>query len=236
MPQHYKYLIIDDDEIDRLSVENEASKFPFLSKIQACVHPLEAIELIRRYQPDILFLDIEMPGMSGLELLEHLPSPKPLVVLITSHPEFALDGFEAEVLDYLLKPVRPDRFAMCVQRACNYFELKNKAFAFDKEQNANYIVIKQGYEKHKLNMQDMLYLEAVRDYTRIVTTTSHYLVLTTLAGMHSQLPPDTFRRIHRSYVVNVKKITALKDQKVLIASEELPVGKSFKNALNSIFP
>src|SRR5580698_7907652 len=108
-----KYVIVEDDEIDRLSVETEADKFPFLKRIASCSHPLEASELIARFHPDIIFVDIEMPGMSGIQLVKQLSAEKLLPVFITSHPEFALESYEIKAFDYLLKPLTAERFARC---------------------------------------------------------------------------------------------------------------------------
>src|SRR5689334_24923190 len=122
-----KYLVVDDEEIDRLAIESQASGFSFLHKIAACSNALEAFELIKRFKPDIVFADIEMPGMNGLELIRNLSGQVPAPVFITSHPEFALDGYEVEAFDYLLKPVTNERFSKCVSRLQDFFQLRDKA-------------------------------------------------------------------------------------------------------------
>lgn len=234
MHDQLKYMIVDDAEIDSLAVESFASGYPFLKKVASCRHALEAIELIPILKPDILFADIEMPDVSGLELVRHLAGTVATPVFITSHPEFALEGFEIEAFDYLLKPLRADRFARCISRIQEYYELRSKSFAFDKEYNSKHISIKQGYDKYKISLQDILYLEAMKDYTKIVTATSQYLVLGTFSHMHDQLPADKFTRIHRSYIVNRSKIESANGNKVSIANHELPIGKSYKYALEGI--
>jgi len=230
-----KYLVVEDDEIDRLSVETEAAKFPFLKRIASCSHPLEAVELITKYHPDILFVDIEMPGISGLQLVKKLANQQLLPVFITSHPEFAIESYEIEAFDYLLKPLTAERFARCALRLRDFCRLRVKAFAFEKEQESGTLMIKQGYEKCKLHLKDILYLEAMKDYTRIIVPGKQYLVLATLSSMQDQLPPEKFIRIHRSYVVNLDKIVRLKGNRVHLPEDELPVGKLYKNALNGIF-
>ena len=206
-----KYLIVEDDDIDRLSVETEADKFPFLKRIASCSHPLEAMELITDTHPDVLFLDIEMPDINGLQLVRMLADHSVIPVFITSHPEFAIEGFEIEAFDYLLKPLTADRFARCALRLRDFFRLRSQAFAFAREQETGSIVIKQGHEKCKLHINDILYLEAMKDYTRIVLPDRQYLVLTTLTDMQERLPVEKFVRIHRSYIVHTEKITAIKD-------------------------
>jgi DNA-binding LytR/AlgR family response regulator len=228
---HLKYVIIDDDEIDRAVVETEANKFSFLQKVASCSNPVEAIEIITRFNPEVIFLDIEMPALSGIELLRKITTCG-LPVFITSHPEFALEGYELEAFDYLLKPVSSERFARCAFRLRDFYQMRKKSFAFDEEQDNDFIIVKQGYDKYKIPTHDIVYLEAMRDYTKITTVTGQYLVLTTLNGIIEKLPADIFVRIHRSYVVNRKKIDAIQKNKINIQSQELPIGKLYKHALS----
>ena len=230
-----KYIIIDDEELDRLAVESEANKFPFLQKIASCAHPVEAFEIINQFHPDIVFLDIEMPDMSGIELIRNKHVASALPVLITSHPEFALEGYELDAFDYLLKPISADRFATCALRLRDFCQMRVKAFAFDSEEESGFIIIKQGHDKHKLPLQDIIYLEAMKDYTRIKTNSTQYLVLTTLSGILDKLPADSFIRVHRSYVVNRAKVDGIEKNKINIQSHSLPIGKLYKNALKSFF-
>lgn len=229
---HIKYVIVDDDEIDREAVEMEAVKFSFLHKIASCSNTVEALEIIAHSRPDVIFLDIEMPGISGIDLLRKKIITTALPVLITSHPEFALEGFELEAFDYLLKPVSSERFTNCVLRLRDFFQMRTKAYAFDTEQENNFIIIKQGYDKYKIVINDILYLEAMKDYTKIVTAEQKYLVLSTLNGIIEKLPRDKFARIHRSYVVNKNKVNAFQKNKIKIQSTELPVGKLYRHQLN----
>lgn len=229
-----KYLIVDDDEISRLGVEAEASRFPFLVKVASCSHSVEAFEFISQFHPDIVFADIEMPGISGIELIRSLSGRVPAPVFITSHPEFAIESYEIEAFDYLLKPINQERFERCALRLRDFFQLRANAFAFNKEQETGFVIIKQGYDKYKIALQEILYLEAMKDYTRIVTQDKKYLVLGTLTGMYEKLPSEKFVRIHRSYIVNRDKISARKGNKILVNGFELPVGKLYKDALSSI--
>src|SRR5258708_38253222 len=232
--QSLKYVIIDDDEIDRLAVETQASRYPFLYRLAVCSQPLEALELIHRHQPDIVFADIEMPGLSGLDLVSLLGGKVPAPVFITSHPEYAMEGYERQAFDYLLKPLSPERFEQCALRLRDFFQLRAKAFAFDRQGETDTLVIKQGYERYKLYLPDIFYFEAMKDYTRIVTRQAPYLGLHTLSRMIDQLSADRFIRIHRSFIVNRDRIDALKNNKVILQTHELPVGKIYRQALNSI--
>ncbi len=227
-----KYVIIDDDEIDRAIVETEAGKFSFLQKIASCNNPVEALQIITRANPDIIFLDIEMPDLTGIELLRKKITPNAQPVFITSHPEFAVESYDLDAFDYLLKPVSSERFATCAFRLRDFYSMHLKAFAFDNEEENNFIIIKQGYDKYKIPVHDILYVEAMRDYTRVVTPAKQYLVLSTLNGISEKLPADVFIRIHRSYIVNRKKVDAIQKNKIIMQAQELPIGKLYKHALN----
>ncbi|MBS1946307.1 MAG: response regulator transcription factor [Bacteroidetes bacterium] len=227
----YKYIIVDDDELSRLSVEAEAEKYGFLHKTASCGNALEAKEIISACNPDIVFADIEMPGISGIELIKSLSVMRIAPVFITSHPEFALESYELEAFDYLLKPVNAERFEKCAFRLRDFFELRENAFSFTQEQELNSIIIKQGYDKYKLPVGEILYLEAMKDYTKIITEKKNYLVLETITGMHNKLPNEKFIRVHRSYVVNKEKIEIAKPNAIKIGSHELPIGKMYKSVL-----
>lgn len=229
---HLKYIIIDDEEIDRIVIEKEAAKFPFLQKTASCENALEALEIIKHSQPEVIFLDIEMPGISGIELIRRKITDTALPVFITSHAEFALESYELYAFDYLLKPVSSERFARCAFRLRDFYQMQTKSYAFDSGQLTNFIIIKQGHDKYKIAINDILYLEAMRDYTRIITVEKQYLVLTTLSGIIEKLSPDIFIRIHRSYVVNRHKIDSVQKNKINIRSYELPIGKLYKFALD----
>jgi DNA-binding LytR/AlgR family response regulator len=230
-----KYLVLDDDEIDRISIETEAKKFPFLQKLASCEHPLEAAELIARFQPDVIFLDIEMPGMSGIDLIRTGNIAQALPVLITSHPEFALEGYDLDAFDYLLKPLNAERFARCARRLHDFCDMRMKSYDVDQKEETGFIVIKQGHDRYKLAIPEISYLEAMKDYTRIRTDSGQYLVLTTLSGILEKLPPELFIRVHRSYVVNRKKVDAVEKNRIHIRDHVLPLGKLYKNVLKSFF-
>jgi DNA-binding LytR/AlgR family response regulator len=184
----------------------------------------------------VVFSDIEMPQVSGLQLLKKLPEPHPLFVFITSHPEFALQGFEENAFDYLIKPIHAHRLESCVKRINVFFQLRHKACSFDQANEMHQIIIKQGYDKYKIDIKDILYLEAMKDYTRVVTIAKTYLVLEPLGNMHQKLSSENFVRIHRSYVVNTKAIEVYKDNKAILSNAEiLPVGKMYRTFLSEIF-
>lgn len=231
MQEKLTYLIVDDDDIDREAVATQASAFPFLHCIAVCSQPLEAIELTKRFLPDIIFVDIEMREINGLELVALLAGEVPAPVFITSHPEYALESYEQQAFDYIIKPLTPDRFKVCVHRLRDFFELRSKAAAYDVYKNNDEILIKQGHEKYRISISDILYLEAMKDYTRIVTRTAQYLVLNAISKMMEQLPEGRFIRIHRSFMVNRQHVSAFKGDTIHVLAHELPVSRQYRNIL-----
>ncbi|MEO8406209.1 MAG: LytTR family DNA-binding domain-containing protein, partial [Chitinophagaceae bacterium] len=169
MIQPLRYIIVDDEEISRALIDTYASAFPFFQRIAVCEHALEAIEILSGAKADVVFADIEMPGISGIDLVKSIGERVAAPVFITSHPEFAIEGFEMNVFDYLLKPVSEERFEKCALRLKDFFQLRQQAFAFSREQESDFIIIRQGHDKQKLLLQDILYFEAMKDYTKIVT-------------------------------------------------------------------
>ncbi len=233
------YLIVDDNEFDRLAILHEASKFPFLNKIAVCKDGREAFESITKYKPDIVFSDIQMPGASGLEIMRTLYGKIPVTVFITSHPEFAIESYDLQIFDYILKPLDPERFAKCISRIQDFFRLRKRILDIEnqeeKSEDDRYIVVKQGYEKHRLHYSDIIYLEAMKDYTKIKTLQGQsLLILETISRLLSHLPPGEFLRVHRSYAVNSGKIECIAPNKITVMGIDLPIGKSYKNLVSNI--
>lgn len=228
------YLVVDDDELDRLAVIQEASKYSYLQKMGSCKNGKEAIEYVNHLKPDIVFSDIEMPETDGMEMMRSLYGKIPVPVFITSHPEFALESYDLEVFDYILKPLSPERFEKCMSRILDFFSLRKKAMNIDESEESGYIMVKQGYERHRLHHSDIVFLESMKDYTKIKTVSGQsLLVLETMGSLLQQLPEDKFRRIHRSYTVNTGMIESVAPGKINIQGRELPIGKSFKSAVSN---
>ncbi len=234
MDLHLRYLIVDDDELDRIAVQQASSRYSFLHQAGICENAVEAFELAKTTKPDILFADVEMPDINGIELLRQLTGIVPIPVLITSHATYALDGFQVQAFDYILKPLTTDRFATCISRIRDFWQMRSRAFSFDTLSQSEYIIIRQGYEKHKLPVSEILYLEAMKDYTKIVTEKNNYLVLELLSNLLGRLSPDHFTRIHRSYAVHRRKVDSVKQQQLFVQGHMLPVGKSYKHILNDL--
>jgi len=227
----FNCIIADDDDIDRLTTLSFAKLYPFLQITGCFASAKEILEHVKNSKPDVLLLDIEMPGMSGLELRQQLIDV-PACIFITSYPDFAVESFEMSVLDFLIKPLKADRFEKAMRRLEDYLLIKQKAELLDLTLGADTLFIKDGHEHIKIQLHEVLYLEALKDYTSIVTAKRKYCVLSTLGNLLSEKTFRAFVRIHRSYAVQkhyVKKITS---REVMVNDILLPVGRTYKESLN----
>lgn len=224
-------IIADDDEVDRLATLSFVRKYPEL-KVDGVFAGAEAVlNAMQHLTPDVLFLDIDMPHVSGLELREKLKHV-PVCIFITAFPEYAVEAFEKEALDFLVKPVKADRFQRVVERLQEYLELKDKASLVDTTLGGDAIVIKEGHNQIKIQLHHVLYLEALKDYTRIVTTERKYCVLSALGNLLKEKPFDAFVRIHRSYAVQKEFVSKVSTSHVQINDHVLPLGRSYKETLS----
>lgn len=226
----YNCLILDDNEIDRLTALMFVKKYPFLKVVGMCASAHEAAQAMRQQSVDVLLSDIDMPETSGLEFrakMRHIP----VCIFITAYPDYAAESFEVEAFDFLLKPIKAERFEQSMARLQNYLEIKRKAELFEYSLGANTIFIKDGHEQIKLNLHDIVYLEALKDYTRIVTETKKYSVLASIGLLLQEQAFQSFVRIHRSYAVQKHYIDRVTSQQVYIQHFSLPVGRSYKDVL-----
>jgi len=229
-----KYIAIDDDLLDLLAVETLAGSYQFLQNCGAFQNAMEGITAIENIKPDVVFLDIEMPGISGLDLIATLKKYMPVCVFITSHPEFALDAFELSAFDYILKPLKDDRFAQTVRRVSEYLNAKRKAAAYEVLIEKEMLTFKEGYNQVRISQEDILYLEAMQDYTKIITRQKSYMALSPLSNFMTGLPPNRFLRVHRSYAVSVNKITELRHGEIVCENATIPIGKTYRSAVSQL--
>lgn len=230
----YNCVIIDDDEIDRLTVLSFAKRQPSLHVIGAFTDAVEALNVIENEAVDVLFLDIDMPQINGLEIRKQFMQV-PVCIFITSHPEHALESFELDTLDFLVKPVKLNRFNDAVQRIENYMELRQKASYFEASIGGDTIYLKEGREQVKVKLHDIIYLEALKDYTLVVTPQKKHCVLSNLGTLLKDDHFSSFIRIHRSYAVQKQFIEKINATEVLLNNNVLlPLGRSFKTALDII--
>jgi len=227
-----KCIAIDDEKLVRDLLEDNIRQLPFLELIKTCKNAFEAYEVLQNEQIDLIFLDIQMPGLSGLQFLQSLQHP-PMVILVTAYEEYALEGFNQQVVDYLLKPFSFERFLKACNRANELFRLQNN-------QNEAINVIQDffvnvEYTLVKIVVADIEYIEGLKDYIKIHLSTADKPVLTrmTMKAMVEKLPSNTFVRTHKSFLAAVQKITALKRDFVCIGNKEVPVSEFYKENLRS---
>lgn len=234
MLKDIRYIAIDDDVVDQLLLNEYVAPFSFLKHCGSFSGSAEGLAAIEELKPDLVFLDIEMPGLTGLELLRQIKDKVPIAVFITSHAEFAIDGFELSALDYVLKPLTAERFSLTVKRIEEFWAMKQKAISYEVLFEKESLTIKEGHNQIKLPQGDIIYLEAMQDYTKVVTEKKSYLTLTTLTGFLEKLSGNKFLRVHRSYAVALSKIKELHATKIICGNSEIPIGKTYRSSITQL--
>ena len=233
LTKKHRCIIVDDNKLDGLTILSFVRKYPFIQVDGLFESALIALEFARKTPLDVLLLDIDMPGLNGLDLRKEL-GDIPACIFITSHPEFALEGFETAALDYLVKPVRPDRFEKAMERLELFLEVHHKAALLDYTLGEDTLFIKDGHNHIKLQLHEIIYLEALKDYTGIITRQKKYCVLTPLGSLLKEKSFQTFIRIHRSYAVQKHLIEKITPRDVMINNMQLPVGRSYKESIDRL--
>lgn len=232
MTHKYTCIIIDDDEIDRLTVLSFAKKFAILDILGVFESAEEALPFIEKEKADILFLDIDMPGLSGIEFRKKTLEI-PVCIFITAHPEHAVESFEIETLDFIVKPLKLDRFAQTVSRIEEFMEIKLKASLFEASIGGDTIYIKEGHEQTKVKLHEILYLEALKDYTLVITDKKRHCVLSSIGNLLKEDHFQSFIRIHRSFAVQKQFIQKINSTEIILNNNiTIPVGRSYKENLN----
>jgi DNA-binding LytR/AlgR family response regulator len=224
-------LVVDDDEVDLHIIISFLEDYPFLEVTGRYDSAAAGLAAAQKMAPDALFLDIDMPGMNGLQLRERLLHI-PACIFITSYPDYALESFEMAALDFLVKPFSPERFAKTAARLQDYFTIRQKAELLNHTLGADTIFIKDGTRQVKLQLHEIIYFEALNNYTSIVTTSRKYAVLSTLGNLLKEEAFGNFIRIHRSFAVQKHFIQTIGTGQVLAGNVSLPVGRNYKESLN----
>lgn len=220
-------IAIDDEPIALEVVRSHASKVPFLELSAVFTDAFKALEYLQREKVDLIFLDIKMPDISGIDFFRSL-SKKPLVIFTTAYSEHAVTSFELDAVDYLLKPFSLTRFIKSCNKANELYNFRSSAEATD------YIFVKDGYDQLKINHDDILYLEAAGNYVTIILKGKKVLTRSTFQEMLNLLPQDKFVRIHRSFVVAVPKIEKVERHQVTIGEQKIPLSHAYKESLLTI--
>jgi len=233
-------LIVDDEPLAQDVLETHISKLPELNLIQKCSNALEANDALRNHDIDLIFLDIQMPQLTGIEFLRTLSNP-PLVIFTTAYPNYAVEGFELNAVDYLLKPISLDRFVKGVNKAAEQLKMKKGNTVSTVESTAeatDYIFVKADKKLIKVNYADIVYIEGLKDYVIIRMDNNRIVTLQTMKSLESKLPAHLFKRIHRSYIVGIEKINAVVGNMVEVTEKgqpkHLPVGKNYRDELLAI--
>lgn len=220
-----KCIAVDDEKLVLELMSDNIGKIPFLQLVRSCKNAMEAAAVLHSEKIDLVFLDIQMPGINGLEFIRSLPHP-PLVIFVTAYKEFALDGFELNAVDYLLKPVSFERFLKACNKALDIFNLLNKA----DDKKPDYFFVYVEYNLVKISIPDILYIEGMKDYIRIFFAGNPRPVITKMSmkAIEEKLAGRRFVRTHKSYIVNGDRVTTIKRDLIYIGSIELPLSENFK--------
>lgn len=228
-------IAIDDEELALELLEDNIKKVPHLQLVATCENAIEAINIIQHEQIDLVFLDIQMPGLTGLQLIQSL-AIKPMFILVTAYEKYALESYNLNVVDYLVKPVAFDRFLKACNKAWELFKLKNTAATTLKEVESPYFFLNVDYSHIKVVFADIIWVEGLKDYIKIhlKSTTKPVVARISMKSIEEQLPASIFIRIQKSYIVSKDYITAVRKNSVFIGTAELPVGENYKEAVMAL--
>lgn len=220
-------IAVDDEPLALNLIENFINKVPFLNLKAKCKSAFEAIELLENQKIDLIFLDIHMPDLSGIDFVKNTPNV-PMVIFTTAYDNHALEGFELDVIDYLVKPIPFNRFIKAANKAYDFFNLmagkKNNGLRND------FIFVKADYQLLKVNFKDINYIEGLKDYVKINTLEKNILTLQSLKLMEEKLPSDKFIRVHRSFIISIDKIKSVKKSMVWIGEKNIPISDMYRES------
>ena len=225
----YTCLIVDDEQLARQLLQEFVSKIPMLELKGMCKNPLEAMEILKDEDIDILFLDIQMPELTGVEFVKTLQH-KPATIFTTAYSEYALEGYQLDVIDYLVKPFPLDRFIKAVNKAIDYIDLKRKA-GQGGTVNSDYVLLHADHKIYKVHLDEIEYIEGLKEYVSYFTKNKRIIVLQSLKSIEEELPSDQFIRVHRSYIEPIRKIKTLDGNQVQIGEKLIPIGRSYKEGV-----
>lgn len=226
-------LAIDDEPLALELLEDNIRQVPFLELSGKCNNALEAMKFLKEQSVDLIFLDIQMPGLTGLQFIQTL-TQRPMIILITAYEKFALEGFNLDVVDYLVKPVPLDRFIKACNKAWELYSLRNKPAEAQGASIPGYFFVNVDYSLLKVEFNDIQWIEGLKDYIKINLKSSSRPVITRMSikALEEQLPPSKFIRIHKSYIVSIASITSIRKNSLFVGTAEFPVGDNYKDAVN----
>lgn len=228
-------LIVDDEPLALHILEDYISKIPFLQMVKATTNPIEALTIVQEKGADLVFLDVQMPELSGIQFLR-IANGKAKVILTTAYPQYALEGYELDVIDYLLKPIAFDRFFKAVQKAQTIMQpplTSSKPIQAEPQQQqqdflSDFIFVKTEHKIQKVYLNDILFIEGLKDYISIFTPAERIITLQNMKKMEDALPAKYFIRVHKSYIVSVNKIDSIERSRIFIGDKIIPVGDTYR--------
>jgi DNA-binding LytR/AlgR family response regulator len=230
-------IIVDDEPLALHVLEDYISKIPFLHLVKSTTNPIEALTLVQEKEADLVFLDVQMPELTGIQFLK-IANGKAKVILTTAYPQYALEGYELDVIDYLLKPIAFDRFFKAVQKAQAVLQpaaVKPVAVAESNAQKpqqeflSDFIFVKTEHKIQKVYLNDILFIEGLKDYISIFTPAERVITLQNMKKMEDALPSKYFIRVHKSYIVSINKIDSIERSRIFIGDKIIPVGDTYRD-------
>ncbi|MBW1298205.1 LytR/AlgR family response regulator transcription factor [Aquimarina litoralis] len=225
-------LLVDDEPLAIRLLENHISKIESLEVVATCNNAMKAMEILKQQQIDVLFLDIKMPNITGLEFLKTLKT-KPKTIITTAYREYALDGYDLDILDYLLKPITFERFFRAIERYFRNEQTMPISVQLNETASEEALLIKSGNKYHKINMDEVIYVESLRDYIKIYTESKEIQTKYKISEFELRLKESMFLRVHRSFIINTDKITAYTQHDIELGTIEIPIGVSYKEKVYS---
>ena len=222
-------LIVDDNKIARTTLKQLASQVKDMVVLGECDNAMDAYNMLQELPVNLIFLDIEMEGMTGLELTKNLGNKKPLIIFISSKKDYAVEAFDLNAADYIVKPITLSRFMQAVDRARELIQSTSEEFKFDNEE---FIFIRDSNIIRRLKLEDILFVEAMGDYVKLHTLKKFFAIHTTLKAVEDRLPASKFIRVHRSYIVALNKIDSLQDGDLILNNKSVPVADAYRAVLN----
>lgn len=224
-------IAVDDEKLALDLLVDNIRQVPYLELVKRCKNSREAAEVLQSEKIDLVFLDVQMPGLNGLQFVQTLIDP-PMIILVTAYEQYALEGFNLDVVDYLVKPVALERFIKACNKAKALFDLKQTK----KEDTPAHFFVNAEYSLVKIVLDNILYIEGLKDYIKIHLTSATRPVITrmTLKAMEEKLPTEQFTRTHKSYIISIPKVTSIKRDLLYIGEKEIPVSESYKESIARI--
>ncbi|MET1057710.1 MAG: LytTR family DNA-binding domain-containing protein [Pedobacter sp.] len=227
-------VIVDDEPLAREGISNYVREVDFLKLTATCENPLQLLDLLDHSPIDLIFLDIQMPKMNGLDFLK-IAQNIPMVIITTAFPSYALEGFQLDVLDYLLKPITFERFFKAARKAKDYHQLLSRPGAADPAMTGkeDYFFIKCGSKYEKIPLEDILYVEGMQNYVNIYTAKGKYLTILSLKSLEENLAEQSFIRVHKSFIVAVSKIDSIEGNEICIRNSKIPISRNYREKVIS---